>query len=144
MTVIKWSVLTWVCVCVFVVFQCCTWRGLGSTAGGVLRLPSCVQMRHCVNAGSAALESSLTLSVRHSLTHTRLFYETIGNIVVVFYSQQTKTPAGLHQPVQREASGQTHLRAEGRPAVCPGRHLHTRHRYVLYHSLLFLGFLYQR
>ena len=69
----------------------------------------------------------------------RLLPETVGNIVVVVvYSQQTQTPASVHQPVRREATGQTHLRAEGRPAVRRGRRLHGRHRYVRQHSRDFL------
>ena len=51
--------------------------------------------------------------------------------VLLLLSQQTQTPAGLHQPLQREEEGQTHLWAKGRAAVCTGWHPHARHRFVL-------------
>lgn len=55
------------------VFQCCTLRGVGCTAGGVLRSPSRVQRKLCVSAGSAASENSSPLSVRlYANTHTDL------------------------------------------------------------------------
>lgn len=113
-------------------FQCCTWRGVGSTAGGVLRSPSRVPTGRCVNAGWAASESSSLPSVRlhsttHRLTHT-LSEETVSNDVVVVYSQQTQTPAGLHQSVRGKASGDAHLWADGRSTFHPGWHLHRRHR----------------
>lgn len=142
--IIKWSIIKWsVLTRVSVLFQCCTWRGVGSTAGGVLRSHSLVQRRPCVSTGSAASESSSPLSVRfitntHWLTCLWLLPETRSDIVV-FFSQQTQTPTGLYQPVRWEATGQTHLRAKGCTAVRPGRHLHSRHRYVPYYPLPVLG-----
>lgn len=86
----------------------------------------------------AAQRYQYDLSPTHWLTRLWLLPETLSNIVV-FFSQQTQTPAGLHQPVRWEATGQTHLRAKGCAAVHPGRHLHSRHWYVPYHSLPVLG-----
>jgi len=53
-----------VCCVSVVVCQCCTWRGVSSTAGGVPRSPSPVQRRRCVGVGSAPSGSSSPSSVR--------------------------------------------------------------------------------
>lgn len=41
-------------------------------------------------------------------------------------SRPTPTPAGLHQPVRRQAAGKTHLRGKGGAAVRPGGDRHAR------------------
>lgn len=46
-------------------------------------------------------------------------------------SQPTPTPAGLHQPVRRQAAGKAHLRGKGGAAVHPGGDRHARDWYVL-------------
>ncbi len=80
-----------------------------------------------------------TTSQQHTLYNTHMIAARYSLTSLLFCSQQTQKPAGLHQPVRREATGQTHLWAEGRPTVRPSRHLHTRHRYVPYHSPLVTG-----
>lgn len=95
---------------------------------------TCPDRSLCQNWVSSLREQLATFS-KTSQQHTAS-YSAVGGlfcnlVVVVVYSQQTQMPVGLHQPTQREASGQTHLPAEGVAAVHPGLHYNSCCRWVL-------------
>lgn len=56
-------------ICCLSVFQCRTWRGVGSTAGGVLKSRSRARTARCVSVGSATSETSSPQSVGGPSTH---------------------------------------------------------------------------
>lgn len=102
---------------------------------GHLRLPrrgpvSAVDQQHQRAAYSYQYDSMPT-----HVHLARLWAPQNNRVLPVPLSQQTQTPAGLHQPLRWEEEGRTHLRAKGRAAVCTGRHPHARHRFVLSESL---------
>lgn len=101
------------------------WRGAEVT----FTCPEAALCRRWVGAIGEQLAVIGTTSRRLQHTRGRDIFIFINVVVVVVFSQQTQAPAGLHQPVQREAARTERLRAAGGAAVRPGRRLHARHRY---------------